>query len=130
MAVTDFASSVTLIGWLPWQACQRLKRSTTWRREGSIRLDPVDALHRITTSERNKRVPAPSGPNLIATERPPRNKVRGILPAIAPDGKLAARNSRSTPASFCASGVSAGIRPLGGSTINDVRAPVRLKDTK
>jgi hypothetical protein len=52
---------------------------------GVIRLDLVDAG--ITTSERNERIPAPSGPILIATERPARNKVRGILSAIAPDGE-------------------------------------------
>src|SRR5438874_13834197 len=33
---------------------------------------------------------------------------------------MATRNSRSAAANFCASSVSGGIRPLGGSTINDV----------
>src|SRR5258707_15057641 len=40
------------------------------------------------------------------------------------------RNSRSAAAIFCASGVSRGIRPSGGSTISDVRAPTCLLDTK
>src|SRR5215471_9092752 len=38
------------------------------------------------------------------------------------------RNSRSAAAVFRASGVSGGIRPSGGSTISDVRAPVRFLD--
>jgi hypothetical protein len=35
---------------------------------GVIRFDLVDAVYRITTSTRNERIPAPSGPILIATE--------------------------------------------------------------
>src|SRR5436853_352567 len=47
---------------------------------------------------------------------------------VSVDRRRASRNSRSAAAIFWASAVVAGIRPSGGSTINEVRLPACLID--
>jgi hypothetical protein len=49
---------------------------------------------------------------------------------VSVDCSSARRNSRSAAGVFRASGVSRGIRPSGGSTISDVRAPMCWLDRK
>src|SRR5262249_21118598 len=58
----------------------------------------------------------------------PPAQARDLFLQVSVDCNRARLNSRSAAAIFWASGVSDGIRPSGGSTIFEVRAPTRFTD--